>query len=74
MEINGTKAADWRWFEKFLGITMQTSDFYADQSGSSPVPIMEVDTLTPFGEYIGTSNSTWSDWQARLTHRSQRLA
>jgi len=56
--VNGVNTTDWRWQEViFKIIVMETSDMYVDFNGN---PISEVDVLTPFGQQIGTSTSTWS--------------
>jgi len=41
---------------------MEIDDFYADQTGATPVPVAEQDTLTPFGQNLGVMNSTWSKY------------
>jgi len=64
--INGVMCDDWNWKEVILKIiTMEISDMYVDQSDpNNPIPVAEVDQLTPFGQFIGTMNSTWSQFTA----------
>jgi len=60
--IGGVTCEDWQWQTVVLKIVvMEITDLYVDQSDPShPVPVQEVDQLTPFGQFIGTMNSTWS--------------
>lgn len=59
-------AEHWQWKETILKvITMSTTDFYADISGSSVLPLGEVQTLTPFGgAAIGQSTASWTVFKA----------
>jgi len=59
-------AEHWQWKETILKvITMQTTDFYADNSGSTVLPLGEVSTLTPFGgPAIGQSTASWDNFKA----------
>ena len=42
-----------------------TDDIYVNQTDfSNAYPIVDIDTLTPFGEYIGQSNNTYTNWVA----------
>lgn len=58
---NGRSATKWTWAQKIpiFNVTMETSDFYVDDSGSSPVPLAEIDEITPFGQKIGQQNMTF---------------
>lgn len=63
--INGKKVEAWVTTDVLpIGnITMETDTLYVDQSNmQSAVPIVEVDLLTPFGEQIGVSNTTYLTW------------
>jgi hypothetical protein len=44
---------------------MQTTDFYADVSGSTVLPLGQVSTLTPFGgPAIGQQTASWDGFKA----------
>lgn len=62
----GKPAEHYQWKETiFKVVVMQTSDFYADQSGASVVPMGRVDHLTPFGgPQIGKSTIAWDNFKA----------
>mmetsp|Transcript_136938 Transcript_136938/g.193711 ORF Transcript_136938/g.193711 Transcript_136938/m.193711 type:complete len:264 (-) Transcript_136938:62-853(-) len=47
-----------------LNITMEVDNFYVDLSGAHPVPVADIDSLTPFGEAIGGNNNTWVNYKA----------
>jgi hypothetical protein len=50
----------WEYKEMAFGvIVMETDDVYVDQSKTPAIPIQEIDYLTPFGEAIGQSTSTY---------------
>tara|TARA_B100000795_G_scaffold85215_1_gene61913 strand:- start:692 stop:2221 length:1530 start_codon:yes stop_codon:yes gene_type:complete len=59
-------AEHWQWKETILKvITMQTTDFYADISGSTVLPLGEVSTLTPFGgPPMGQQTASWTNFKA----------
>lgn len=48
----------WRQVMPILNITMQTTDFYVT-TGDKPLPIAQIDHITPFGEPIGQQNNTF---------------
>jgi len=61
--VNGIKCDDWQWKETVFGVmVMEISDMYVDNSGAAPVPVQEVDQLTPFGQAIGAMTSTWTNF------------
>jgi len=61
--VGNITADDWQWKEYILGkIVMQISDMYVNDNVNPPVPLQEVDQLTPFGQPIGSMTSTWSKW------------
>ena len=59
-------AEHWQWKDTILKvITMQTTDFYADVSGSTVLPLGQVSTLTPFGgPAIGQQTASWDGFKA----------
>jgi hypothetical protein len=59
-------AEHWQWKDTVLKtITMQTTDFYADVSGSTVLPLGQVSTLTPFGgPAIGQQTASWDGFKA----------
>jgi len=62
---DGHTCQDWQWNQTIFKIyVMEISDMFIDATGANPIPIGEVDQLTPFGQYLGTMNSTWSNFQA----------
>merc|ERR1711968_386543 len=61
----GRPAHQWEWKDVILKvITMQTTDFYADTSGNTVLPLAAVTSLTPFGQHLGDQNQVWSNFQA----------
>lgn len=57
----GQPAEHWTWKETaFKIITMQTTDFYANVDGATAVPLGAITQLTPFGQHLGTQNSSWT--------------
>lgn len=63
--IDGHMCNDYQWKTTLFGIiVMETSDFYADETVSPPLPIAEVDVLTPFGQSIGQETSHWDNFVA----------
>lgn len=48
-----------------LNVTMETDNLYINQANlSSAYPVIDIDVLTPFGEYIGESNTTYTKFTA----------
>ena len=62
--LDGKAVEHYQWSDVILKIIkMQTTDFYADLSGPTAVPVAAYTKLTPFGEQqIGGQNQTWSNW------------
>eukprot|EP00544_Gedaniella_sp_CCMP2646_P012186 CAMPEP_0202503730 /NCGR_PEP_ID=MMETSP1361-20130828/42578_1 /ASSEMBLY_ACC=CAM_ASM_000849 /TAXON_ID=210615 /ORGANISM="Staurosira complex sp., Strain CCMP2646" /LENGTH=87 /DNA_ID=CAMNT_0049137053 /DNA_START=1 /DNA_END=261 /DNA_ORIENTATION=- len=42
---------------------MQVTTFYVDSSVTPAVPVFASNQMTPFGEDIGGTNSTWTNWE-----------
>jgi len=65
VKIHDKEYEDWFWEEKILlFIVMEKIDVFVDQSDTkNPVPFIERDELTPFGEDIGTANSTFTNFK-----------
>jgi len=56
--VNGHTCTDWQYKQIAFGVVvMEIDDVFVDQT--SNLPVQEVDQLTPFGEPIGTSTSTY---------------
>lgn len=64
--INGKKCDEYQWKTTLFGVVvMETSTMCIDVSNSSnPVPIQEVDVLTPFGQNIGQEEAQWTGFRA----------
>mmetsp|Transcript_43544 Transcript_43544/g.85247 ORF Transcript_43544/g.85247 Transcript_43544/m.85247 type:complete len:501 (+) Transcript_43544:22-1524(+) len=64
-KFHGLSCEHWLWNDTIFGkIVMETSDFYADTSGPSVVPVGRVDNLTPFGVQFATVNVGWDKFKA----------
>ena len=63
--VGGKQYEDWYWEEKILlFIVMEKVDVFVDQSDpKNPVPFIERDELTPFGQDIGTANNTFTNFK-----------
>jgi len=63
--LNGKTVEAYQWFDKepIIGV-VQVNTFYVDQSGSTPLPVLEFDKLTPFGQYLGDSNNSYVNFKA----------
>lgn len=63
-ESNGCfNGEQWIDTTTFLNITMETDSFWVNQTSmTNAIPIIDIDTLTPFGEYVGQSNTTYTQW------------
>ena len=59
-------AEHWQWKDTiFKVVTMQTTDFYADTTGSTVTPLGQVSTLTPFGgPPMGQQTASWDNYKA----------
>jgi len=58
--VNNRTVEDWQSKVVVLGIiVMEVDDFYIDQTQQPPVPVQEVDLLTPFGQTIGQMTSNF---------------
>lgn len=55
--INGQSYDDWQYVDKEFGIIFETDNVFVNPS--SQLPYQEVDNLTPFGQAIGQSISTY---------------
>ncbi len=55
----------WEWKDTIFGVVvMEISDVLVNQSDpNNAIPISEVDQLTPFGQPIGQSTSSWTNFQ-----------
>jgi len=65
--INGIPVELWQQVTEIpiLNITMETDNFYVNQTDMENAnPIIDVDDLTPAGEFIGQSNTTYTQWVA----------
>lgn len=64
-KFEGLNCEHWTWNDTiFKKIVMQTSDFYADTSKATVVPVGRVDNITPFGQHLGTANIGWQKFTA----------
>jgi len=63
--VGGKTVEAYQWFDKepIFGV-MQVNTFYVDQSGKTPLPVLEYDKLTPFGQYLGDSNNSYANFRA----------
>ena len=63
--FEGKLVEHYRWSDVILKfIKMQTTDFYAEFTGPTAVPVAARTVLTPFGmAQIGSQNQTWTNWQ-----------
>lgn len=63
--IGGKQYEDFYWEEKILiKIVMEKIDIFVDQSDpKNPVPYIERDELTPFGQDLGTANTTFANFK-----------
>jgi len=60
-EVDGKQTTMWRHRETILGIiTMEIDDIYVD---ADETPIMEHESITPFGQHLGDSNTTWTNFK-----------
>lgn len=57
----GKKAEHFHWVQQMpiLNITMETSDMYVVVKNNVGTPLAEIDNITPFGQHIGTQNTTY---------------
>jgi len=62
--VDNRTLEDWQSKEMLGPIVMEIDDIYVDMTKSPPVPYVEIDQLTPFGEPIGESTSTYLAFQA----------
>jgi hypothetical protein len=64
--ITGKSGEHYHWADVILKIIeMDHTEFYADITGPTAVPISQSQHLTPFGgAEIGTSNNTWANFTA----------
>jgi hypothetical protein len=65
--VNNITCDDWQIVQYLIPphtIPMQSTDVFVDNSGSQPIPVQEVDQLTPFGQNLGTMTSTWTNYAA----------
>ena len=63
--VNGKVCDIWQFNETFPldpKIVMQSSNVYVDQSVNPPVPVQEIDILTPFGMPIGQQTNVFQSW------------
>lgn len=58
---NGKKCEHFHWIQQMpiLNLTMETSDMYATVANNVATPLAEIDNITPFGQHIGTQNTTY---------------
>lgn len=70
--VNGVPCSDYQINQTFLGIiVMETDDVFVDVSDpSNPIPVEEVDSLTPFGEPLGTQTAVWQNFKSGLPNPS----
>ncbi len=61
--VEGKVLERYFWQDTSIFGVMDTTYLYVDQSGSFSVPVQQYEHLTPFGQDIGQSNSTWSNFQ-----------
>merc|ERR1719445_135861 len=55
----------WTWKEVILKvIVMEKVQMLVDQTQSPPIPFTQNEELTPFGQDVGTSNTTYTDFVA----------
>ncbi len=60
LESGGCYTAEqWVATDSVFNVTMETDQLYVVGTDASPAPLIDVDTLTPFGEYVGQSNTTY---------------
>ena len=58
--VNGKTVEQYQWFDRLIIIKMDENDLYVDQSGASPVPVLSVQKITPFGgAEIAEESSTY---------------
>jgi len=64
--LGGKTVEHYRWSDVILKIIkMQTTDFYAQFSGKTAIPVAAYTVITPFGmQQIGSQNQTWTNWTA----------
>jgi len=60
--IDGKTLDDWNFEDKEFGIVFEIEDIYVDPN--SGLPYKEMDQLTPFGQAIGESESTYHTFTA----------
>merc|ERR1719321_817875 len=62
--ISGKAGEHYHWADVILKIIqMSHTEFYADISGDSAIPLSQSEHLTPFGAAeIGSSNNTWDNF------------
>lgn len=53
-----------------LNITMESTYFWVDESGPSPVPVAIIQDITPFGQKIGGQNQTFVTFTAGVPAKS----
>lgn len=56
--INGKTYDDWQFVDKEFGIIFETDNIFVDTK--TQLPYQEVDLLTPFGQAVGESTSTYA--------------
>jgi len=63
VQIAGKTYEKWTWKEVILKIiVMEKVEMLVDQSTTPNVPFVENEELTPFGQDIGTANTTYTDF------------
>lgn len=63
VKIGNKTYEKWTWKDIILKvIVMETIEMLVDQSTTPNIPFVENEELTPFGQDIGTSNTTYSDF------------
>jgi len=61
--VDNRTCEEWEWYQTFEGIiVMETFDVYVDSA--TGYPYQEIDTLTPFGEYVGDAYTTYHTFTA----------
>mmetsp|Transcript_22669 Transcript_22669/g.53525 ORF Transcript_22669/g.53525 Transcript_22669/m.53525 type:complete len:290 (+) Transcript_22669:67-936(+) len=60
----GKECEVWEVKTTLLGIVvMETDTLYVNVAGSSPIPVADVGSITPFGEHIGTEKTLYQEYQ-----------
>lgn len=64
--VNGVSCEHYEWKVQvpIINITMQVSDFYVKVSGSSGIPVQQIDHITPMGQNLGAQNTTYKTFKA----------